>query len=122
MRELLLVGCGGFLGAVARYGMSRLLAPRTAHFPIATLVVNVSGCLLIGWLAGWGQRTELLTPTVRLFVLTGILGGYTTFSAFGLESHALLRGGATGAAILNVASHMVLGLLAVALGHRLGSV
>ena len=88
MRNLLLVGAGGFLGAIARYAVTLLLSPAgsTSRLPLGTLVVNVSGCLAIGLLAGLGERTGFLTADARLFLLTGLLGGYTTYSAFALES------------------------------------
>ncbi|MBL0937727.1 MAG: fluoride efflux transporter CrcB [Gemmatimonadaceae bacterium] len=122
MRDVLLVGCGGFLGAVMRYGMSLMIAPVGAvRFPMATLVVNVTGSLVIGFVAGWGERTDLLSPAMRLLLMTGILGGYTTFSAFALESQTLLRNQAVAGAILNVMAHVVLGLLAVVAGHRLAN-
>ena len=121
MRDVLLVGGGGFLGAVARYGVGRLLEASAAgaRLPIATFVVNVTGCLAIGVLAGLGERTALLTPGARLFLMTGVLGGYTTFSAFALETVSLGRGSAWLPLTLNVLGHVALGILAVLVGYRL---
>jgi CrcB protein len=122
MRDLLLVGSGGFLGAVARYALSQAIPPTgTQRFPLATLVVNVTGCLAIGLLAGLSERSAAMSPATRLFLMTGLLGGYTTFSAFALETHTLARGQWWWAATLNVAAQIVLGLLAAVVGYRLGS-
>lgn len=121
MRNLLLVGAGGFLGSVVRYKMSGLVlhASGAARFPLATLVVNVTGCLLIGLLAGLAESANTLSPAARLFLLTGFLGGYTTFSAFAYETYALGREQAFASAALNIGAQVALGLLAVLAGHRL---
>ena len=121
LAHLLPVGLGGFLGAVARYLVGQWLLPLTvAHrFPWPTFVVNVSGCLLIGILAGLVEKHGLFSPGLRLFLFTGLLGGYTTFSAFGLESIALLRRGDFALVALYATASVVLGLLAVWLGLRL---
>jgi CrcB protein len=118
MRALLLVGSGGFLGAVARYALSRLIGPEAGvtRFPVGTLVVNVSGCLAIGLLSGFSERAGVLSADARLFLMTGLIGGFTTFSAFALETYALR--GQTGLAILNVIAQVGLGLLAVVAGVR----
>ena len=89
----LLVGSGGFIGAVMRYGMSGLVqggAPLST-FPWGTLAVNLLGCLLIGLLAGLIDSRQLFSPEVRMFLLIGVLGGFTTYSTFGYEAVALLR-------------------------------
>lgn len=121
MRNLLLVGSGGFLGSVARYLLSGyvLHATGAARFPYATLVVNVSGCLAIGVIAGFAERASVFTPEARLFLMTGFLGGYTTFSAFAYETVFLAREHAWGGAFTNVVAQVALGLLAVLVGHRL---
>jgi CrcB protein len=113
----LIVGVGGFLGAALRYLLGALLyrlAPST--FPYATMVVNVSGCFVIGLLAALAEQRLLLGPTSRLFWLVGVLGGYTTFSTFGWETFALAHEGSGTAALLNVAGQVLLGLAAVWLG------
>lgn len=123
MRDLIIVGSGGFIGAAARYAVGLLFASTTTatRIPLATFLVNVAGCLAIGAIVGFGERSTWLTAPVRLFVLTGVLGGFTTFSAFGYETFALGREGELLRAGLNVAAHVVLGLLAVYVGHRLAS-
>lgn len=115
MRELLLVGTGGFIGAALRYGISQAMTPWSQKFPVATLSINVLGCLLIG----------LVTPAVEgkywlLFLVPGILGGFTTFSAFGLETWKLVQGGTPVLAALYVASSVLLGLGAVWAGRGMG--
>jgi CrcB protein len=121
MRNLLLVGTGGFLGSVARYYLTGW-ATQTGHatrFPLGTLVVNVTGCLLIGFLAALAEYAHLLTPPARLFLLTGFLGGFTTYSAFAYETYFLGREHMAVAAFANVALQLVLGLGAVLLGSRI---
>ena len=115
------VGTGGFLGALARYGVSgvvhRIFAQTT--FPVGTLTVNLAGCLLIGLLAGLAESRQVFGPEVRLFVMIGVLGGFTTFSTFGYETFALLRDGEYLRSIANVGLSVVLGLLLVWLGYAL---
>lgn len=93
--NLLLVGLGGFAGAVARYllGGWMLHHAMAAKFPWSTFTVNLLGCLLMGLLSGFIERLEWFTPQIRLLLLTGLLGGFTTFSAFGFETVYLLRRG-----------------------------
>ena len=121
--QLLAVGCGGFLGAVARYGLSSYLSRgQGAGFPLGTLTVNALGCLLIGVLMTLMAQRESLSPEMRLFLSTGFLGSLTTFSTFGQETIELLRGGDMRLALLNVALNVVLGLLAVLAGGSLARV
>jgi CrcB protein len=119
LARLLLVGAGGFVGAALRYAVALLvLRSLPATFPYGTLVVNVTGCFAIGLLAAsFDQRAAGLAP--RLFWTTGVLGGYTTFSAFGYETLALLRQGDLAAAWLNAGGQVALGLLAVWAGLSL---
>ena len=122
MWNLLLAGLGGFLGAASRYGLSTFtqrLAGSPA-FPYGTLVVNVLGCLLIGLAAGYGETRGVLGPGARVFLLAGVLGGFTTYSAFGFETVDLLHSGQTGTALLNVGLQLVLGIGAVWGGLLLG--
>ncbi|HEY9517651.1 MAG TPA: fluoride efflux transporter CrcB [Gemmatimonadales bacterium] len=123
MRNLLLVGGGGFLGSVARYYITGW-ATQVSHagrFPVGTLAVNVTGCLLIGFLAGLAEHAHLLSPPTRLFLLTGFLGGYTTYSAFAYETYFLGREHLTLAALTSIALHLLLGLGAVLLGSRISA-
>jgi CrcB protein len=116
-----LVGCGGFFGAMLRYGMSgavQRLAPFSS-FPLGTLTVNVSGSLLIGVLAGLVELRQMLGPEARLFLMIGLLGGFTTFSSFAYETLALGQDGQYLLAALNALSSVALCLLAVWIGYRL---
>lgn len=121
MNGTLLVGIGGFLGAIARYklGAAVLQGTGIVRFPIGTFAVNVVGCFAIGLLAGVVARHQVLGADARLFLFTGVLGGFTTFSAFGLESVELLRRGDLGTASLYAGGSVVAGLAAVWLGLRL---
>ena len=123
LREVMLVGGGGFLGSVARYAVTQMVGtgPGTPRFPVATLVVNATGCLVIGALFGLGERTAVLTPASRTFLFVGLLGGFTTFSAFGLETMLLWRHGSGPLAAVNVGAQVIAGLLAVLLGYRLAT-
>ncbi len=121
MQNILIVGLGGFLGSIGRYLLSGLILHLTApsRFPFSALAVNVLGCLLIGLLAGLTERQPAISPEARLFLFTGLLGGFTTFSAFGLEAMNLLRRGDIGLAALYAAGSVVLGIIAVGLGLKL---
>lgn len=110
----LLVGIGGALGSMARYGIG--LAVPSVGFPYATLLVNVLGCFAVGLALPTLDRAAALSPDVRLLVVVGFLGGFTTFSAFGNETIALLRAG-VGPAMLNVLANVLFGLAAVLLGR-----
>jgi len=121
MKDLLVVGGGGFLGSVARYLIGGLVLHATgaARFPWSTLFVNATGCLAIGVLAGFAERAHVLSPATRLFLITGFLGGYTTFSAFAYETFFLGREHAWVSAAANVLASVTLGLVAVWVGYRL---
>ncbi len=120
MHHVLLAGVGGFVGTVARFmlgGWILHLAPQ-AKFPFGTFVINLAGCLVIGALAGLTEKHALLGPSARVFLFTGLLGGFTTFSAFGLETLGLLRRGEPWLAMAYVAGSVLLGVLLVWLGFR----
>lgn len=95
MKSLLLVALGGALGAVARWQFGSVILHHTMHwkFPLATFMVNLAGCLAAGVIAGVVIKHDMFSPSMRLFLLTGLLGGFTTFSAFGVECMYLLRRG-----------------------------
>ena len=118
MPVLLAIALGGVVGSLGRYAVSVVAGGWTpGTWPWATLVVNVVGCLLIGILAT--RLTGTARPWLRPFVLTGVLGGFTTFSAFALETGVLLDSGAWAVAAAYVLATMAVGLLAVRLGAAL---
>jgi len=121
MKHLLLAGLGGCLGSMLRFALANALARWKSgwSFPIETLVVNVTGCLAIGLLAGAFETRGVLPPATRAFLFVGVLGGYTTFSAFGAETFQLLRTGQMGFAVASVSLQVSLGLAAVWAGNAL---
>ena len=121
MKALLLVATGGALGSVTRYLLSGWILHHAAaaRFPWGTFTVNVVGCLAAGLLAGLALRGDTLGADARAFLFAGVLGGFTTFSAFGLETVALLRKGEVAIAALNVFGSVAVALLALWLGMSL---
>jgi len=118
LRELLLVAGGGATGSVLRYLVSesvQRLFP-ALMLPIGTLTVNVTGSLLIGLFAGLVEYRELFGTGARLLLVVGVLGGYTTFSAFSLETLTLLRSGQSLLALTNVLLQLSLGIAAAVAG------
>jgi CrcB protein len=113
---LVVVAVGGALGSLARYGLAEALPRGRAELPVATLAVNVVGCLLLGWLVAAFPRARWLRP----FVGTGVLGGFTTFSTLALESDRLVTR-APAVAVLYVALSVLLGLGAAAVGGAVGA-
>ncbi|MFT3755486.1 MAG: fluoride efflux transporter CrcB [Pseudoxanthomonas sp.] len=121
LRLALLVGLGGALGSVLRWALNNLISqPVPAmRFPLGIFVVNVIGCGIAGVLAGLVERHDLFGADTRVFLFTGILGGFTTFSAFGLESMQMLRRGEWALALAYAAGSVVVGVLAAWLGLKL---
>lgn len=114
----LLVFVGGGIGAMLRYAIGRAAVLLGWAPPLGTLAVNVAGCLAMGLLAGWFARGAG-SDSARLFLLTGVLGGFTTFSAFGLDALTLWQRGAGGQAAVYVAASVLVSLAAVATGFAL---
>jgi CrcB protein len=120
----LLIGAGGALGSIARHGLNHLVHQRnfSATFPAGIFLVNVGGSVLIGVVAGllasgrWHWSYE-----ARTFVIVGLLGGFTTFSSFSLDTFALVRDGHAAQAFWNVVGQVGLSLSGVWLGYRLTS-
>jgi fluoride exporter len=119
MRELFLVALGGAIGATTRYKLSGYILHLTIQqkFPYGTFVVNVIGCLLAGILVGFAEKQQIISQEMRIFLLTGILGGFTTFSAFGVETIYLLRRGDYLVAGTYVILSLLCGLLALWLAY-----
>ena len=115
--EILSVAFGGAIGASARFMVSRFcdLHLATIKFPIGTFCVNITGCFLIGAIAGLSTRFSL-SDEIRLLLVTGILGGFTTFSAFGLETVTLLRAQHLVTSLMYAIGSVVVGCVAVILG------
>lgn len=114
---LLLVGIGGALGSMARFAVSAwAMQAMPGRFPAWTFAVNVLGCLLAGLLAGWAERHAVFDDATRQFLMIGVLGGFTTFSAFGLETAQLLRRGDWLLAGGYVAGSVLLGIAAIFAG------
>ena len=112
---MLLVAAGGAVGSMARYQIGAWVLARTEtwSFPLGTFIVNVLGCLIAGVLIGVAEYREFLTLELRLLLFTGFLGGFTTFSAFGVETVALIERAQFGMAIGYVAASVVCGIVAL---------
>lgn len=119
MTKLLLIGAGGFIGSVCRYLLSGLVQglSRSISFPFGTFAVNLAGCFFIGLFAHLSESRGFLSDSSRAFVFVGLLGGFTTFSAFSSETFNLLRDGETSLAFLNILGQVALCLLSVWLGR-----
>lgn len=118
MLRILLVGLAGLAGTLCRYWLSGAVTRRYGEaFPFGTLAVNLLGCFAAGLLFHFMQERQTLSETARAAVFVGLLGGFTTFSSYGLQTFALLREGQLGMAALNVFASNLLGLLLVFAGY-----
>ena len=116
--DVVWVGLGGFVGSSLRFMVSGWVhrIPGTSGFPHGTLVVNVVGCLVLGFLGGWAEHRQALSPATRLFFMIGVLGGFTTYSTFAYETLAMAQGSDLARAFANIVLQLVLGLGAAWLG------
>ncbi|MDQ3315131.1 MAG: fluoride efflux transporter CrcB [Verrucomicrobiota bacterium] len=121
MKHTLIVGLGGFIGSICRYKLGGIVLHHSAawRFPLSTFAVNVLGCFVIGALAALAEHRDLFSADTRLFLLTGLLGGFTTFSAFGYEGVFLLRRGEIAVAATYAVLSVICGFAAVWLGFKL---
>jgi fluoride exporter len=120
MPRLILIGFAGLIGTLARFGLSEVAAKRLGtSFPIGTLIVNILGCFLGGILFYALQERTFVSETVRLAVIVGFLGGFTTFSAFGVQTFVLLKNGEVGLGLLNVAVSNLFGIAVVWVGYAI---
>jgi CrcB protein len=120
LKTILLIGSGGFIGSVARFFLSKInLSFDFFSIPVGTLLVNVSGCFIIGLLTGFAERSTLLTVEWRLFLMVGFCGGFTTFSTFANENLMLMHNGLFPSVLLYTGLSILLGFLAVYLGFNL---
>lgn len=116
MTTVLAIGAGGAVGSMLRYLLGRLVqGVAHAGFPIGTLTVNVIGCVLVGAISRWFLNNEV-HPLLRSALIVGFCGGFTTFSAFSLETVGMLSGGVAGRALLYVAASVLLCLAGTAVG------
>ena len=116
MKQALLVFIGGGFGSVLRYGMGRWLNSAQSTFPYGTLLSNIIGSLLIGFILGYLSKSSGMTQSQSLLLATGFCGGFTTFSAFSYENQLFLKSGDYISFMLYTLGSIVLGLLAVFLG------
>lgn len=120
MSKIILIGIAGLAGTLLRYLLSEFVTRQSGQtFPWGTLVVNVVGCLLAGVVFNLTEDRLLLTSAFRQVILIGLLGGFTTFSSYGLQTFTLLKDGQLGLATLNVVVANVLGLFMVWVGYGL---
>ena len=122
MNKLLLVLLGGAIGTGFRFGVVNLVAyvlRQPPKYPYATFLINITGSLLIGFLAELFEARVPVSPELRAMLLVGVLGGYTTFSSFSLETFTLIRDNQPGAAFLYSVGSVILGLAATWLGIQL---
>jgi CrcB protein len=119
--DLVLVGVGGFFGAIARRVVDLWVSERAdSAFPFGTLVVNLTGAFVLGLLFAWATERDVLPAEIRAPVMIGFIGAYTTFSTWMLESRRLVEDGAWQLAALNNAGSVALGLVAVVAGLAVG--
>ena len=119
MRILLLIGTGSFIGGVLRYLLSQFIQTKfLSAFPFGTLGVNILGCFAIGIVFALSEKTNM-SPEMRLFLATGICGGFTTFSAFSNETFSLMRDGQLFYASAYITSSILFGLFATFIGYSL---
>ena len=118
MKHLLLVGLGGFIGSVARFLVSKLnLSWHFFSIPMGTLTVNVLGSFIIGILVGISAKSDLISTDLRVFLMVGFCGGFTTFSSFSSENLMLLQNGQVVTVLIYTSLSILLGFLAVYLGY-----
>jgi CrcB protein len=119
MKILLLIGTGSFIGGVLRYSLSQFIQTKSlSAFPFGTLGVNIIGCFAIGLVFALSEKTNM-SPEMRLFLATGICGGFTTFSAFSNETFGLMRDGQLFYASAYITSSVLFGVFATFIGYSL---
>ena len=122
MKQLLLVGFGGVFGSIARYWMSKLNLTWDFHsIPMGTLAVNIIGSFLIGFMLGIFMNSNLLHTNLKLFLVVGFCGGFTTFSSFTNENFLLLQNGQYLTALIYIGGSIIIGILAVFAGFLIAN-
>ena len=121
MKSIFLIGIGGFIGSIMRYLIYIWTQSlfKELSFPLGTLIVNISGCLLLGLLNGWAENHQFFTLQIRLFMFVGLLGSYTTFSTFSYQTIEMIQSGHSYQALLNVAIQVIVGLFAAFIGFQI---
>ncbi len=123
MQQLLFLAIAGALGTLSRYALGGLMQQITGtNFPYGTLLINVLGCLIIGFIMQIALTTDLIPANIRVVITIGFLGAFTTFSTFSYETVKFLEDGALISALMNVVSNVGLGLLATFFGILLGRI
>ena len=117
IRNILLIGLGGALGSMLRYGIGYWIGPK--NFPLSTLLINIVGSFIIGLVMAYCLKNESFSANWKLFLTTGICGGFTTFSAFSLENFQLLQQDKLGIVLYYAAGSLVLGVGAVWAGFKI---
>ncbi len=117
LKNLLLVGLGGGIGSMLRYGTSLMIGSK--YFPFATIAANIIGCFIIGIVLAFSIKEEAFLNNWKLFLATGICGGFTTFSAFSTENMEMLQNGKFGLALTYIGLSILLGIGASFLGYHL---
>jgi CrcB protein len=118
MANIFMIGIGGFLGAISRYGVALWIGQRWGRtFPLGTFLINISGSFLIGLLMSLLTERFMVNPQWRLLLIVGFLGAYTTFSTFEYETGALVKDGEWMIAMLNVMLSVIVGFIALKLGE-----
>lgn len=115
MLNCLLVGLGGFIGAVVRYLISLIPIKNPESFPVNTFIINIIGAFVIGCIAFGASKSESIDPKLLLFLKVGICGGFTTFSTFSLETAELIKGGSVITALIYVFASVILSVLVIML-------
>jgi CrcB protein len=119
MKQLLIIGLGGFIGSIARFLVQKLnLRLHFLSIPIGTLTVNILGSFIIGFIIGITAKAEIISPNLRLFLMVGFCGGFTTFSSFTGENLTLMQNGQFATVLLYTGISIFLGFLAVYLGFE----
>ncbi len=121
MIKIAMVGLGGGMGAICRYMVYELCLSlvKSPWLPLGTIIVNLLGCLVIGFLGGIAETRDVFSPEMRALIFIGFLGGFTTFSTFGFELFFFLRNGQAGLAAINAAIQLTFGIIGVWAGFSL---
>src|SRR5690348_4139150 len=123
MQKTILIGLAGLAGTLLRYWLSGVVARQYGEtFPWGTMAVNLIGCLAAGAVFFLTEERFVLSPNLRTVIMIGLLGGFTTFSSYGLQTFALLRDGEFGLATLNVVTSNVLGIFMVWVGYSVSRI